>query len=133
MPVSFILPHFYYRQFNFKGVPIDEALRVYLEAFRLPGEAPLIQRIMEHFAEHWYYANNQPFADVDSAFTLAYAILMLNTDQHNPNSKKQNAPMTASDFIKNLSGKQFRRTHTMHQDISHSSNYLKNLLVAHPL
>ncbi|TPP61169.1 Golgi-specific brefeldin A-resistance guanine nucleotide exchange factor 1 [Fasciola gigantica] len=94
----------YVRQFNFKGVQIDEALRVYLEAFRLPGEAPLIQRIMEHFAEHWYYANNEPFADVDSAFTLAYAILMLNTDQHNPNSKKQNAPMTASDFRKNLSG-----------------------------
>ncbi|VDP86335.1 unnamed protein product [Echinostoma caproni] len=94
----------YVRQFNFKGVQIDEALRVYLEAFRLPGEAPLIQRVMEHFAEHWYCANDKPFADVDSAFTLAYAILMLNTDQHNPNSKKQNAPMTASDFKKNLSG-----------------------------
>ncbi|CAL8090226.1 unnamed protein product [Calicophoron daubneyi] len=94
----------YVRQFNFSGVSIDEALRAYLEAFRLPGEAPLIQRIMEHFAEHWYNTNNKPFADVDSAFTLAYAILMLNTDQHNPNSKRQNAPMTAADFKKNLSG-----------------------------
>ncbi|CAH8609100.1 unnamed protein product [Heterobilharzia americana] len=92
------------RQFNFVGVPIDEALRVYVEAFRLPGEAPLIQRIMEHFAEHWYKSNNAPFADVDAAFTLAYAILMLNTDQHNPNSKRQNAPMRMEDFKKNLSG-----------------------------
>ncbi|CAH8575260.1 unnamed protein product [Schistosoma intercalatum] len=92
------------RQFNFVGVPIDEALRVYLEAFRLPGEAPLIQRIIEHFAEHWYTSNQSPFVDVDAAFTLAYAILMLNTDQHNPNSKRQNAPMRMEDFKKNLSG-----------------------------
>ncbi|CAH8617968.1 unnamed protein product [Schistosoma rodhaini] len=92
------------RQFNFVGVPIDEALRVYLEAFRLPGEAPLIQRIIEHFAEHWYTSNQSPFIDVDAAFTLAYAILMLNTDQHNPNSKRQNAPMRMEDFKKNLSG-----------------------------
>nr|CAH8861194.1 unnamed protein product [Trichobilharzia regenti] len=92
------------RQFNFVGVPIDEALRAYVEAFRLPGEAPLIQRIMEHFAEHWYKSNNSPFVDVDAAFTLAYAILMLNTDQHNPNSKRQNAPMRMEDFKKNLSG-----------------------------
>ncbi|TNN16797.1 Golgi-specific brefeldin A-resistance guanine nucleotide exchange factor 1 [Schistosoma japonicum] len=92
------------RQFDFVGVPIDEALRVYLEAFRLPGEAPLIQRIMEHFAEHWYKSNNSPFVDVDSAFTLAYAILILNTDQHNPNSKRQNAPMRFEDFKKNLNG-----------------------------
>ncbi|RTG81686.1 golgi-specific brefeldin A-resistance guanine nucleotide exchange factor 1 [Schistosoma bovis] len=91
------------RQFNFVGVPIDEALRVYLEAFRLPGEAPLIQRIIEHFAEHWYTSNQSPFVDVDAAFTLAYAILMLNTDQHNPNSKRQNAPMRMEDFKKNLS------------------------------
>ncbi|CAH8861888.1 unnamed protein product [Trichobilharzia szidati] len=92
------------RQFNFVGVPIDEALRAYVEAFRLPGEAPLIQRIMEHFAEHWYKSNNSPFVDVDAAFTLAYAILMLNTDQHNPNSKRQNAPMRMEDFKKNLTG-----------------------------
>ncbi|CAH8642739.1 unnamed protein product [Dicrocoelium dendriticum] len=94
----------YVRQFNFAGVSIDEALRVYLEAFRLPGEAPLIQRVMEQFAEQWFAANDSPFVDADAAFTLAYAILMLNTDQHNPNSKRQNAPMTVTDFKKNLSG-----------------------------
>lgn len=94
----------YVKQFNFAGVPIDEALRVYLEAFRLPGEAPLIQRVLEQFAEHWFAVNDSPFVDADAAFTLAYAILMLNTDQHNPNSKRQNAPMTVTDFKKNLSG-----------------------------
>jgi len=33
---------------------IDEALRLYLETFRLPGESPLISLLMEHFAEHWH-------------------------------------------------------------------------------
>ncbi|VDN11499.1 unnamed protein product, partial [Dibothriocephalus latus] len=92
------------RHFNFGGTRIDEALRAYLEAFRIPGEAPLIQHLMEHFAEQWFQDNDAPFANADAAFTLSYAILMLNTDQHNPNSKRQNVPMTVHDFRKNLKG-----------------------------
>ncbi|XP_057671770.1 Golgi-specific brefeldin A-resistance guanine nucleotide exchange factor 1 [Diorhabda carinulata] len=90
--------------FNFTGVRIDEALRAFLETFRLPGEAPTISLILEHFAETWHKSNNEPFADVDSAFTLAYAIIMLNVDQHNENAKKQTTPMSASAFKKNLKG-----------------------------
>lgn len=37
-----------------------------------------------HFIDHWYKANGEPFNHVDAAFTLAYAVIMLNTDQHNP-------------------------------------------------
>ncbi|VUZ46578.1 unnamed protein product [Hymenolepis diminuta] len=92
------------RHFNFKGIRIDEALRTYLEAFRIPGEAPLIQHLMESFAEQWFEANEGPFFNSDAAFTLSYAILMLNTDQHNPNSRRQNIPMTCADFKKNLKG-----------------------------
>ena len=39
--------------------------------------------------------NGEPFANADAAFTLAYAIIMLNVDQHNTNARKQNVPMTA--------------------------------------
>ena len=42
------------RSFNFEDMRIDEALRLYLENFRLPGESPVISWIMEHFAEHWH-------------------------------------------------------------------------------
>lgn len=42
------------KMFDFTETRIDEALRLYLETFRLPGEAPLISLIMEHFAEHWH-------------------------------------------------------------------------------
>lgn len=42
------------KSFNFANMRIDLALRQYLETFRLPGEAPLIFLVMEHFAEHWH-------------------------------------------------------------------------------
>lgn len=34
-------------------------------------------------------ANSEGFANTDSVFTLAYAIIMLNVDQHNANVKQQ--------------------------------------------
>ncbi|ETE62971.1 Golgi-specific brefeldin A-resistance guanine nucleotide exchange factor 1 [Ophiophagus hannah] len=78
------------RTFHFQGLRLDEALRLYLEAFRLPGEAPK--------------SNGTPFANSDACFALAYAVIMLNTDQHNHNVRKQNVPMTLEEFRKNLKG-----------------------------
>ena len=37
-------------RYDFKGKTIDEALRLLLESFRLPGESQLIERTMEIFA-----------------------------------------------------------------------------------
>lgn len=90
------------KMFDFIDLRIDEALRLYLETFRLPGEAPLISLLMEHFAEHWHKCNGEPFANADAAFTLAYAVIMLNVDQHNHNVKRQNIPMTSDEFKRNL-------------------------------
>lgn len=89
--------------FNFSNLRIDEALRLFLETFRLPGEAPLISNILEIFSRHWRKSNSEMFANDDAAFTLAYAIIMLNVDQHNHNVKKQSNPMSFDDFKKNLS------------------------------
>ncbi|XP_076292687.1 sec7 domain-containing protein garz [Lasioglossum baleicum] len=88
--------------FDLRNTRVDQALRLYLESFRLPGEAPLISLLLEKFAEHWHDSNGRPFASADAAFTLAYAVIMLNVDQHNYNVKRQNNPMTADAFKKNL-------------------------------
>lgn len=90
--------------FDFTSTRIDKALRLYLETFRLPGEAALISAVMEHFAEHWHQCNNEPFANADAAYRLAYSVIMLNMDQHNHNAKKLNVPMTVDDFVRNLRG-----------------------------
>lgn len=101
------------QSFVFKDTRIDEALRLYLESFRLPGEAPLISLILEQFAHHWHESNGCPFVNEDAAFSLAYAIIMLNVDQHNSNVKRQTNPMTCEEFISNLrqvnGGKDFDR------------------------
>ncbi|XP_023032106.1 Golgi-specific brefeldin A-resistance guanine nucleotide exchange factor 1 isoform X2 [Drosophila willistoni] len=90
--------------FDFTNLRVDQALRLYLETFRLPGEAPLIFLVLEHFSDHWHKQNLEPFANTDAAFRLAYAIIMLNMDQHNSNAKRLNVPMTLEDFTKNLRG-----------------------------
>ena len=90
--------------FDFSGKRVDEALRELLGTFRLPGESQLIERIVTVFSEK-YCDNSTPedVADKDSVYILTYAIVMLNTDQHNPNLKAQNR-MALGDFSKNLRG-----------------------------
>lgn len=50
---------FFVKSFNFENITIDVALRQYLETFRLPGEAPLIFLVMEHFADHWHVSSRE--------------------------------------------------------------------------
>ncbi len=90
--------------FNFDGKRVDEALRELLEAFRLPGESALIERIVTIFSEH-YCASRVPegVTDKDAVFVLSYAIIMLNTDLYNPNLKASNR-MTFEQFSRNLRG-----------------------------
>ena len=91
-------------QLDFTGKRVDEALRVLLETFRLPGESALIERIVSSFSEK-YCASSTPegVADKDAVFILTYAIILLNTDQHNPNFKGR-ARMSPADFARNLRG-----------------------------
>ncbi|KAF1943055.1 Sec7-domain-containing protein [Clathrospora elynae] len=90
--------------FDFTGQRLDEALRQLLHAFRLPGESALIERIIANFSEQ-YFKTAQPegIASKDAIFVLTYAVIMLNTDQHNPNLGK-NKRMKLEDFVKNVRG-----------------------------
>eukprot|EP00850_Spirogloea_muscicola_P004831 SM000021S06464 [mRNA] locus=s21:481229:489789:+ [translate_table: standard] len=76
--------HAYVDGMSFKGLQFDAAIRTFLRGFRLPGEAQKIDRIMEKFAERYCLDNPGLFKTADTAYILAYAIIMLNTDAHNP-------------------------------------------------
>ena len=90
--------------FDFGEQRVDEALRDLLNSFRLPGESQLIERIVTVFSQKYCgNASIEGIANEDSVFTLTYSIIMLNTDQHNPNLKKEKR-MTLNDFAKNLRG-----------------------------
>ncbi|KAJ4846390.1 Nucleolar GTP-binding protein 2 [Turnera subulata] len=85
--------------FRFSGMILDTALRTYLATFRLPGEAQKIQRILEAFSEQFYdQQSSDIFATKDAVYILCYSLIMLNTDQHNPQVKKK---MTEDEFIRN--------------------------------
>jgi Sec7-like guanine-nucleotide exchange factor len=76
----------YAQLFNFVGLEIDLALRVYLGAFRLPGEGQKVSRIMEAFAKKYYEDTVETghFGDSDAVYYLSMAITMLTTSIHNP-------------------------------------------------
>lgn len=56
---------------------------MYLESFRLPGEAQKINRIMETFGMHYHRQCPDIFRNADAVYILAYSVIILNTDQHN--------------------------------------------------
>ena len=87
--------------YDFKSTSFLDALRLLLQKFRLPGEAQKIDRLMLKFAERYTFANPSVFANADTAYVLAYSVIMLNTDLHNPQVKNR---MTVDDFVKNNRG-----------------------------
>ncbi|KAJ2336730.1 GDP/GTP exchange factor for ARF, partial [Coemansia sp. RSA 2681] len=89
----------YIQQFDFSGRRLDEAMRSLLGTFRLPGESQQIERIMEAFSATYFASGPADIATKDAAFILAYAIIMLNTDQHSPQVKSR---MKIEHFARNL-------------------------------
>ncbi|CAH7684938.1 hypothetical protein PPACK8108_LOCUS19385 [Phakopsora pachyrhizi] len=87
--------------FDFRGKLASDCLRELLETFRLPGESQQIARITEVFASVYVATGPKDVKDEDSAYVLSYSIIMLNTDQHNPQNRKK---MTLEDYKRNLRG-----------------------------
>ncbi|XP_041422402.1 brefeldin A-inhibited guanine nucleotide-exchange protein 1 isoform X1 [Xenopus laevis] len=89
----------YVDQHDFLGKDFVSALRMFLEGFRLPGEAQKIDRLMEKFAARYLECNQGQtlFASADTAYVLAYSIIMLTTDLHSPQVKSK---MTKEQYIK---------------------------------
>ncbi|XP_078429515.1 HOPM interactor 7 isoform X2 [Wolffia australiana] len=93
--------HAYVESMQFSGLKFVPAIREFLRGFRLPGEAQKIDRIMEKFAERYCADNLGIFENADAAYVLAYAVIMLNTDAHNPLISSK---MSKSDFVRMNSG-----------------------------
>nr|XP_011461220.1 PREDICTED: brefeldin A-inhibited guanine nucleotide-exchange protein 5 [Fragaria vesca subsp. vesca] len=89
--------HAYVDSMKFSGMKFDTAIRELLKGFRLPGEAQKIDRIMEKFAERYCADNPGLFKNADTAYVLAYAVILLNTDAHNPMVWPK---MSKSDFMR---------------------------------
>lgn len=93
--------HAFVDQMNFNNTGFVDAMRTFLQSFRLPGEAQKIDRFMLKFAERYVLGNPGVFSNADTAYVLAYSVVMLNTDQHSPQIKNR---MTVDGFVANNSG-----------------------------
>jgi len=91
--------YIYVDMLDFGGKDLVQALRLFLEGFRLPGEAQKIDRLMEKFASRYCDCNpNQGiFASADTAYVMAFSVIMLTTDLHSPQVKNK---MTKEQYIK---------------------------------
>ncbi|KAJ9267197.1 hypothetical protein DTO195F2_430 [Paecilomyces variotii] len=101
-PENIAIMHAFVDSMDFSNLQFVEALRKFLQSFRLPGEAQKIDRFMLKFAERYVSGNPNAFANADTAYVLAYSVIMLNTDQHS--KKLKGRRMTKDDFIKNNRG-----------------------------
>jgi golgi-specific brefeldin A-resistance guanine nucleotide exchange factor 1 len=92
--------------FRFGALSFVDAVRHFLRSFRLPGESPVIERIMEAFAARYFASSQQqqqscPFANADAVFVFSYSVIMLNVDLHNVLVKNK---MTLEQFVRNVRG-----------------------------
>jgi hypothetical protein len=98
--------------FGFENQTLLNGLRMFLSAFRLPGEAQMIDRILQAFAESIasqceesmsgslkLFSSDDKRAS-DTAYLLSFSIIILNTDLHNENIKADRR-MKLADFIRN--------------------------------
>jgi len=94
--------HEYANGFVFQGVAFDVALRVFVGRFELPSEAQKIDRILQAFAKAYFSSNPDSLEcpSEDAVYTLAFSVLLLNTDAHNPRLARK-FKMTRTDFIRN--------------------------------
>ncbi len=101
-PANIAIMHAFVDLMDFTKTRFTDALRRFLQSFRLPGEAQKIDRFMLKFSERYINGNPNAFANADTAYVLCYSVIMLNVDQHS--KKIKGARMTPEDFIKNNRG-----------------------------
>ncbi|KAI1340380.1 guanine nucleotide exchange factor for ADP ribosylation factor [Xylariaceae sp. FL0016] len=100
-PKNIEIMHAFVDTMNFTKRRFVDSLRQFLQSFRLPGEAQKIDRFMLKFANRYVMGNPNAFANADTAYVLAYSVILLNTDLHSSKIAKR---MSKEDFIKNNRG-----------------------------
>ncbi|KAF5895744.1 PH and SEC7 domain-containing protein 1-like, partial [Clarias magur] len=98
---SWMVAEEYLGYFNFAGMRVDQALRVFLREFALRGETQERERVLSHFSRRYLKCNPHTIPNEDSVHTLTCALMLLNTDLHGQNVGKR---MSCVQFISNLGG-----------------------------
>jgi Sec7-like guanine-nucleotide exchange factor len=68
--------------FNFAGIRVDVALRIFLSHVHITGEAGNRPQLLSHFARRYNECNPTVFNSFDEIHALTCALLILNNDLH---------------------------------------------------
>lgn len=111
-----VLRNAFFSTFDYSGLTFVDALRSFLQLFRLPGEGQKVDRYMQNFADRYVDGNPSVFEDANDAYILAYSTTMLNTDQH---SRSLRSRMTLEDFVNMNSGDNFNIPRDLLEQVFH--------------
>lgn len=84
--------------FDFKGFPLDMALRTFLMFTRLPKETQQIDRVLEALAFRYHECNPDIYSSAENAYFVVFSLVILQTDFFNKNNKYK---MQKSDYFRN--------------------------------
>lgn len=89
------------RTFMFYEEPLDVSLRKFLWEIDIRGEAQVIERIIEAFAERYHECNPHIFDSADQVSFIAFSLVILHSDLFNKNNKRK---MQRHEYQKNSGG-----------------------------
>lgn len=125
----------YSLSFDWDSKGFFESFREFLESFRIPGESPVIEKIVDTWTKLYYHRydvveetpveergeaedapktrvrNTHPvFRTLDACYVVAISIVLLNVDMYNPNVKS-NRRMNMDQYVNNLRGQNGKGEH----------------------
>ncbi|KAH0800195.1 Sec7 domain containing protein [Histomonas meleagridis] len=93
--------HAFFNAIDLKTDFIEAMRRSLSGPLYLPGEAQQIDRVVQAFSQCYMEQNPGAFNNDENPYILSFALIMLNSDLHNPNVQRR---MTCQQFIKNTKG-----------------------------
>jgi brefeldin A-inhibited guanine nucleotide-exchange protein len=96
----------YIGQMNFYKLPLDEAMRVMLKNFTLPGESQVVERIIDTFGVTYFEQNKEdtPYVNSDAVYSFSYLLMMLQSNLHNPQVIEKMTLLQFSKLSKGMNG-----------------------------
>lgn len=90
---------------KYNEMKITDALRILFtqSGFRLPSDAQVIERIIDTFSQCYYNDNPDMFSNPRVCSSLTFAIIILNSELHDPNIPDDNKK-TLNEFIEQNRG-----------------------------
>jgi Sec7-like guanine-nucleotide exchange factor len=83
------LMYAYIDSLNMKGLTLVSSIRLLFSCFRPVGESQIMDRILVKYGEKYTKDNPDKFTNAGIPYEMSYAIMILQTNNHNPQVKKK--------------------------------------------